>query len=49
MSCAACVRRVENVLKELPGVSDAAVNLATGRAVLVHGDGALQAGESAGS
>jgi Cu+-exporting ATPase len=39
MSCAACVRRVENVLKELPGVSDAAVNLATGKAVLVHGEG----------
>lgn len=45
MSCAACVRRVENVLKELPGVSDAAVNLATGKAVLVHGDGAVQAEE----
>uniref|UniRef100_A0A832EBK9 Copper-translocating P-type ATPase n=1 Tax=Desulfacinum infernum TaxID=35837 RepID=A0A832EBK9_9BACT len=43
MSCAACVRRVENVLKELPGVSDAAVNLATGKAVLVHGEGAASA------
>ncbi|MDR3557620.1 MAG: heavy metal translocating P-type ATPase [Syntrophobacteraceae bacterium] len=31
MSCAACVRRVENVLKAVPGVEDAAVNLATSR------------------
>lgn len=43
MSCAACVRRVENVLKELPGVSDVGVNLATGKAVLIHGDGVAQA------
>lgn len=43
MSCAACVRRVENVLKELPGVWDAAVNLASGKAVLVHGEGAASA------
>ncbi len=43
MSCAACVRRVENVLKNLPGVSDVGVNLATGKAVLIHGDGAAQA------
>lgn len=42
MSCAACVRRVENVLKALPGVSDVAVNLATGKAVLVHGDAAVE-------
>ncbi|MEJ5365765.1 MAG: heavy metal translocating P-type ATPase [Desulfosoma sp.] len=41
MSCAACVRRVENVLKDLPGVWDAAVNLATGKAVLVHGEDAV--------
>jgi Cu+-exporting ATPase len=36
MTCAACVRRVEMALKELPGVRDAAVNLATARATLVH-------------
>ncbi|ROR03274.1 heavy metal translocating P-type ATPase [Desulfosoma caldarium] len=43
MSCAACVRRVENVLRDLPGVSDVAVNLATGKAVLMHEDGILDA------
>lgn len=32
MTCAACVRRVENVLKDVPGVNDAAVNLATSKA-----------------
>ncbi len=36
MSCAACVRRMENALKEVPGVADAAVNLATSRAVIKH-------------
>ena len=36
MSCAACVRRVENALKELPGVTEVAVNLATGRATVSH-------------
>jgi P-type Cu+ transporter len=36
MTCAACVRRVENALKEIPGVTDAGVNLATSRATLVH-------------
>lgn len=36
MTCAACVRRVENALKEIPGVKDAAVNIATGRATLIH-------------
>ncbi len=41
MSCAACVRRVENVLRDLPGVSDVSVNLASGRAVLVHPKGLL--------
>jgi P-type Cu+ transporter len=29
MTCAACVRRVENAVKSLPGVKEAAVNLAT--------------------
>jgi Cu+-exporting ATPase len=37
MTCAACVRRVENALKEVPGVEDALVNLATSRATVIHG------------
>jgi Cu+-exporting ATPase len=37
MTCAACVRRVEQALKAVPGVSDAAVNLATGKATVIHG------------
>ena len=32
MTCASCVGRVEGALKRLPGVTDAQVNLATGRA-----------------
>ena len=32
MSCASCVGRVERVLKAVPGVTEASVNLATGRA-----------------
>ncbi|MCE5265477.1 MAG: heavy metal translocating P-type ATPase [Deltaproteobacteria bacterium] len=39
MSCAACVRRVENALRELPGVMEVAVNLATGRATVSHAAG----------
>lgn len=34
MTCAACVRRVETVLKKVPGVTDASVNLAARRAAL---------------
>ncbi|MBN1829302.1 MAG: copper-translocating P-type ATPase, partial [Deltaproteobacteria bacterium] len=41
MTCAACVRRVENALKEIPGVIDAAVNLAASKATLAHGRGGL--------
>jgi len=37
MTCAACVRRVELALKEVPGVDDASVNLATGRGTVTHG------------
>jgi len=37
MTCAACVRRVESALLEVPGVEEAAVNLATGRATVTHG------------
>ncbi len=36
MTCAACVRRVEMALKEMDGVTDAAVNLATARATIRH-------------
>jgi Cu+-exporting ATPase len=36
MTCAACVRRVENALKDIQGVSDVSVNLATGRATVIH-------------
>ena len=36
MSCAACVRRVENAVREVPGVTDVAVNLATARATVSH-------------
>jgi Cu+-exporting ATPase len=36
MTCAACVRRVENALKSVPGVEDASVNLATSRAALSY-------------
>ena len=32
MHCAACVGKVERALKAVPGVTDATVNLATGRA-----------------
>jgi Cu+-exporting ATPase len=35
MSCASCVNRVETALRAMPGVRDAAVNLALGRA-LIH-------------
>jgi len=34
MTCAACVRRLETVLKKVPGVTDASVNLAARRAAL---------------
>ena len=34
MTCASCVSRVEKALAKVPGVIDAAVNLATGRATL---------------
>lgn len=38
MTCAACVRRVERALKSVDGVTDVAVNLATARATISHGD-----------
>ncbi|WP_280920639.1 heavy metal translocating P-type ATPase [Cupriavidus sp. AcVe19-1a] len=39
MTCASCVRRVENALARVPGVRDVAVNLATEAATL-HGESA---------
>jgi Cu+-exporting ATPase len=36
MTCAACIRRVETALKDVKGVTDAAVNLATAKATVVH-------------
>ncbi|HUH67364.1 MAG TPA: heavy metal translocating P-type ATPase [Syntrophales bacterium] len=38
MTCAACVRRVEEALKSVEGVTDVGVNLATGRATITHGE-----------
>lgn len=39
MTCAACVRRVENAVKKVPGVRDAQVNLVTNRATVSFGSG----------
>jgi Cu+-exporting ATPase len=36
MTCAACVRRVENGLKKVEGVIEVTVNLATARATVIH-------------
>lgn len=36
MTCAACVRRIENALKGIDGVKDVSVNLTTGRATILH-------------
>lgn len=36
MTCAACVRRVENALKSVAGVREVSVNLATSRATIIH-------------
>ncbi len=36
MTCASCVMRVEKKLKKVPGVSDAAVNLATEHAIITY-------------
>ena len=38
MTCAACVRRVEEALKSIEGVTDVAVNLATARATIDHSE-----------
>jgi heavy metal translocating P-type ATPase len=47
MTCAACVRRVETVLKKVQGVTDATVNLAARRAALEIDDTHLTPGERA--
>ncbi len=39
LSCAACVGRVERALKRVPGVREATVNLATGRARVIAASG----------
>ena len=36
MTCAACVRRVEAALKDVPGIKDVSVNFATSKASLVY-------------
>jgi len=36
MTCAACVRRVENALNSVEGVVESSVNLTTGRATVIH-------------
>ena len=41
MSCAACVRRVEQGIAALAGVHEATVNLATSQAVVEPGCGAV--------
>ncbi|CAG9173884.1 Copper-exporting P-type ATPase [Cupriavidus laharis] len=41
MTCASCVRRVENALAKVPGVQDVAVNLATEQATLRADSGAV--------
>lgn len=39
MTCASCVRRVEQALAKVPGVLSASVNLATERADIVYDTG----------
>ncbi|GKT08453.1 heavy metal translocating P-type ATPase [Desulforhabdus sp. TSK] len=45
MTCAACVRRVENALKALGGVEEAAVNLASSRAMVTYDPQVLNVAE----
>ncbi len=45
MTCAACVRRVEDALKSMPGVRDASVNFATSKATVVHLSGSPTVGQ----
>lgn len=53
MTCASCVRRVERTLGKVPGVEAATVNLATGKATVLHqaevtSDRLIQAVENGG-
>ena len=41
MSCASCVRRVETAIKDVPGILEASVNLATGRALVAFKPGTV--------
>ncbi len=45
MSCAACVRRIEQALLAVPGVVEASVNLALGRAEVAWAKGAVEEAE----
>jgi len=45
MTCAACVRRVEQALGSIPGVQEAMVNLATSTATLIHPSRSIDAAE----
>ncbi len=47
MSCASCVGRVEKAIRKAPGVAEASVNLATGRAEVTFADGSVGAGDVA--
>mgnify|MGYP003624112389 CR=1 FL=1 len=47
MTCASCVGRVEKALNALPGVTQAQVNLATGRAAVRYVDGTVTPSEIA--
>ncbi len=42
MTCAACVRRVEQAVRAVPGVDEASVNLVTQRATILFDPGATQ-------
>jgi P-type Cu+ transporter len=45
MTCAACARTIENTLKDTPGVANASVNFATGRAVVQFDPAAVGLGD----
>jgi P-type Cu+ transporter len=45
MTCAACARTIENTLKDTPGVANASVNFATGRAVVTFDPAAVGLGD----
>jgi Cu+-exporting ATPase len=45
MTCAACTVRVERAIRRVDGVTDVAVNLATGQASVAFAAGASPAGD----